>query len=181
MSKVIFDPYRQIVTMREMLLFGIRLCDMVEKGEVDKSLFNNVVTIDNLKITPAWESHNISNLTKNLRLCVLGTSYLVIDEALDCVYGGKPDVYSDSDVDALRAIIFMLRCAIAHGVMIPRWKAKGIYCRKFRINEIDYEIDMTQLDGKVLKHRDYGALGGIVKLIEYTLQLLKRHGYGNQP
>jgi len=174
MKKSILEPYYQITTIKETLLFTLRLCDMLKKGEIDKNTLNQSVIIDNLRISPDWKSDIISDLVVNLRLSVLGTCFIVIDEALNGVFGEKPKKYADNDIDALRAIIYMLRCAIAHSPMAPRWQAKGEYRRKFRINEIDYEIDATQLDGKIVKHGDYGALAGVATLINYVLEVLKR-------
>ena len=74
------------------------------------------------------------------------------------MFGQRPDNYSDNDLDSLRAIVYMLRNAIAHGAMTPRWQAKGVFCRKFRINEIGYELDATRLDGHaktVIKRRQF--------------------------
>jgi len=167
--------------MREMLIFGLRICDALSKSEIDETIINQSAMIDGIKINPTWNSENISDLTKNMRLCILGTCFIVLDEALDDVFGEKPKSYTDSDIDSLRAIIFMLRCAIAHGPMTPRWQAKGIYNGVFRIKEIDYKIDTTRLDGEIVKHGDYGALPGTFKLIGYTLTILKRYRDRNQP
>jgi hypothetical protein len=56
-----------------------------------------------------------------------------------------------------------------------------VYCRKFRINEINYELDATNLDGRIVKHGDYGALAGAFVLIEYAKSVIKKHLERNQP
>ena len=175
MNKSIFDPYYRVITIKEMLIFTLRLCNMLEKGDIDKNILNQSVTIDNIRISGAWEPKSMSNFAANMRLCMLGTCFIVMDEALDNVFGKKPEDYADNDTDALRAIVYMLRCATAHGPTAPRWQASGIYNRIFRINEIGYKIDATQLDGKIVKHGDYGALKGVITLLDYTLEVLKRH------
>ena len=179
-DKSIFNPYNRITTIKDMLIFGLCLCDLLAKQKIDEATICQTVLIDNIKISPKWNTKNISDLTKNLRLCVLGNCFIVIDEALVAEFGKRPDSYSDNDLDSLRAIIYMLRCTIAHGAMTPRWQATGVYCRKFRINEINYELDATNLDGKIVKHGDYGALAGVFVLIEYARIVIKRHLEGNQ-
>src|SRR4030042_768220 len=121
MKNLIFEPYNQITTVMGTLVFTFRLCDMLEKGEIDNITLNQKVIIDGIKIIPDWTPNKISNLVLDIRLSILGMCFIVLDEALNNVYGEKPKKYSDNDIDALRAIIYMLRCAIAHGPVAPRW------------------------------------------------------------
>lgn len=177
----IFEPYYQITTARELMLFTFRICDMLKNGEIDEKLFNKKVIIDNvLKIDCQWKSSFYSDFAHNLKLCVIGNCFIVIDEALNGIFGDKPKNYLDNDIDALRAIIYMLRCAISHGPVAPRWEAKDKYCRNFKIKEIGYELDVKKLNGQILKHRDYGGLKGAISLIDYSLTIVKRHSSDKQ-
>ena len=172
----IFEPEYQITTAKELLLFTLRICDMFEKGEIEESKLNQTVLVNNvLRIECNWPSDLSKKLAQNLRLCVEGNCFIVIDEALNGIFGNKPEQYSDNDIDSLRAIIYMLRCAIAHGPTAPSWKVNRKYCRIFKIKEIDYELRLDGLDGKTVKHTDYGGLKGAMSLINYSLEIVRRH------
>lgn len=172
----IFEPEYQITTAKELLLFALRICDMFEKGEIEESKLNQTILVNNvLRIECKWPSDVSKKLSQNLRLCVLGNCFIIIDEALDDIFGKKPEQYSDNDIDALRAIIYMLRCAIAHGPTAPTWKLNRKYCRRFKIQEIDYELPLDVLNGKIVKHSDYGGLKGSMSLINYSLEIVRRH------
>ena len=149
---------------------------MLDKGEISENEINKTVVVNNvLRIQCNWNSHTLTDFAHNLRLCVLGNCFVVIDEALNRIFGDKPKSYSDTDIDALRAIIYMLRCAVAHGPTSPLWEVRGKYRRKFVIREIGFELDATSLDGEILKHTDYGGLKGIACLINYSLDVARRY------
>lgn len=172
----IFEPEYQITTAKELLLFTLLICNMFEKGEIEESKLNQTILVNNvLRIECKWPSDVSKKLAQNLRLSVLGNCFIVIDEALNGIFGKKPKKYSDNDIDSLRAIIYMLRCAIAHGPTAPSWKVKREYCRRFKIEEIDYELQLEGLDGKTVEHSDYGGLKGAMSLINYSLEIVRRH------
>ncbi len=171
----IFEPLYQITTAKELLLFTIRIRDLFKKGEIEESKFSQTIVFDGLRIQGAWKSNDVNDLSHNLLLCALGSCFVVIDEALNGIFGDKPNEYSDSDIDALRAIIYMFRCAISHGPTAPRWKAEGKYRRNFEIREIDYQLNIGELNGKYFKHVQYGGLPGVGSLINYSLEIAKRH------
>jgi hypothetical protein len=176
----IYEPYYRITTAKELLLLTLRICNMLEKGEISENKLNKTILVDNtLRIECNWEPHTLPRLAKNLRLCVAGNCFISIDEALDGILGEKPKEYLDTDIDALRAIIYMLRCAIAHNPATPIWKVKDTYRRNFRINEIGYELKIKDLDGRPLKHSHYGGLSGIISLIDYSLKVAKKYTKGS--
>ena len=143
----IFEPFYQITTAKELLLFTIRIRDLFKKREIEESKFSQTIVFDGLRIHGAWKSNDLDNISHNLLLCALGHCFVVIDEALNGIFGDKPNEYSDSDIDALRAIIYMLRCAISHGPTAPHWKAEGKYRRNFEIRGIGYQLNIGKLNG----------------------------------
>jgi len=172
----IYEPYYKITTAKELLLFTLRICDMLEKGEIDENKLNRTILVDNiLRIECNWKPHTFTTLAINLRLCVMGNCFIIIDEALNGIFGDKPEQYLDTDTDALRAIIYMLRCAVAHSPTAPVWEVKGRYRRNFRIDEIGYELRVKDLDGKPFKHNHYGGLAGVMSLINYSLEIVKKY------
>jgi hypothetical protein len=154
---------------------------MLETGEIEESRLNKTIIVNNiLRIDCNWKSRTFIDFATNLRLCVLGNCFIVIDEALDGIFGDKPQNYLDTDIDALRAIIYMLRCAIAHNPTAPVWRVKGIYDNDFRIAEIGYELKAKQIDGKPVNHNHYGGLKGATSLINYSLKVVReKQGVSN--
>lgn len=176
----ISEPYYQVTTAKELLLFTLRICDMLEKGEIVENELNKTIIVNNiLRIDCNWKSHTFTDFATNLKLCVMGNCFIVIDEALNGIFGDRPQNYSDTDIDALRAIIYMLRCAVAHNPTAPVWNAKGVYCRDFRIAEIRYELRVKQLNNIPVNHSHYGGLKGVISLIDYSLKTVKE--YGSKP
>ncbi len=176
----IYEPIYQITTVRELLLFTLRICDMLKKGEIEENKLNQNIVVDNIvKIECNWKSENYTDFANNLRLCVLGNCFVVIDEALNRIFGDKPEKFSNNDIDALRAIIYMLRCAISHGPTAPRWKAEGKYCKNFKIEEIGYELKVKELNGQYIQHGQYGGIAGAISLINYSLEIARRYSSSN--
>lgn len=173
----IYKPYYKITTTKELLLFTLRICNMLETGEIEENRLNKIIIVNNiLRINCNWKPHTFIGFAHNLKLCVEGNCFIVIDEALDAIFGTKPQNYSDTDIDSLRAIIYMLRCAIAHNPCAPIWSAKGAYDKNFKIEEIGYELKAKQLDGKPVKHVHYDGLKGVMALIDYSLKVVKEYG-----
>jgi hypothetical protein len=171
---IVPEPKQRIQVARNLLIFGLFVADIVLYDSFDTGLLKKVRTFENLNITPNWDDKDIVANTKNLSLCVLGNCFLVVDEALDEVFGKKPQKYADTDLDSLRIIIYMLRCAIAHGATAPRWKAQEQFKRIIRINDISYQLDARHIDGKLLEHKDFGRLDGALRLIDYSCSVIDR-------
>ena len=103
--------------------------------------------------------------------CAIGASALVLDEAWQII-GYKPDATSEHDVIKLRTLVYMVRCAYAHGISEPKWQAREPYKGKFEFELPStgaISVDGAQLDGKVLNlDADLGSSGlaGYCKWIE---------------
>ena len=143
-------------TARNLLLFTLCLCDGIAKGKIPYALFQGTLDIvasdkNIFKTQSQWKPEHIDALTENLKISVLGVVFLVLDQELDSVFKDKPDKYSNSDLDALRAIIFMLRCAYSHTTKNPRWNVTSdIYKNVFKIDAIDFEMDFSNLNGELI-------------------------------
>ena len=86
----IYEPYYQITTAKELLLFTLRICDMFKKGEISEEKFNKTIDVNNiLRIACNWKSNTFADFATNLRLCVLGNCFIVIDEALNGVFDDR--------------------------------------------------------------------------------------------
>jgi hypothetical protein len=162
-------------TARNLWLFTLYLCNGIVKGKINYTLFQEQLDIEAsgkriYKIYPQWQPEHIELLKDNLQSSVLGTVFLVLDQQLDRICGKKPKQYNDSDLDALRAIIFMLRCAFAHATTNPRWRITNKqYKRLFCINTMDLEIDFSSLDGELIS-LDWAEL---CDLMNYAVDTIK--------
>jgi len=169
------NPKARICAARNLLMFGLCISDIIMHDKFDIGLLQKVRRFQNIEFIPTWDARTLLAQPKNLNMCVLGNCFLAVDEALEDVFGRKPSTFADTDLDSLRAIVYMLRCAIAHGTTAPRWNAQGQFRRVFRINEIGYEFDARNIHNKLIQHKDYGRLKGALSLIDYAEKLIDRH------
>ena len=76
-------------------------------------------------------------------------SVLVLDKAFEiaCI---KPDPEAADNFVRLRTLVYMLRCAHAHGPADPRWEARGKYARTLRIDldDVAVSLDLAALNGQ---------------------------------
>lgn len=137
-------------------VFSLYVQAGIKRGAIPRCAFNKELTVktngkkDVVIRPPKHEAVDIDGIADNLRVITMGTCFIAFDEALDQVFGKKPETYSDSDIDSLRAIIYMMRCAFAHTPASPKWCIKTKNRRIFSIKEINFVIDFSQLNGKRL-------------------------------
>jgi hypothetical protein len=81
-------------------------------------------------------------------------SVLVLDKAFE-VAGIKADPEASDNTVRLRTLVYMLRCAQAHGPADPRWEVRGKYIRTLAVD----------LDGKVVL-LDLAALNGQLFIVD---------------
>ncbi len=173
-------PLMQVRTAKSLWLLTLYICNGIEKGKIPHELFSETLKLTSggkeiVTIHPIWKEGVLDDLTHNLKQGVVGICCVAFDSALDEVLGAKPQQYSDSDIDALRAIIYMIRCAFAHEPTSPKWLVKQKYRRAFRINEIGLEADFSKLNGQVASHDHYGGWGGLFKLFDYCEKVVIEH------
>ena len=106
-------------------------------------------------------------------LIAFSASVFVMDEAFQAA-GMKPDPDAAGNDGQLRTLIFMVRCAYAHGLGTPRWEVRGKYCRTLNVNlgSAAISLDLRTLHGQDF---DVGQLGGYAnwyRIREAALRLL---------
>jgi hypothetical protein len=72
-------------------------------------------------------------------LLAFSASVVVLDKGFEAV-GIKPDADASDNVGRLRTLIYMLRCAQAHGIADPCWEARGKFARRITV-----DLDGTQI------------------------------------
>jgi hypothetical protein len=149
--------------------------DGIEKGLIPVSVFNRNLNINldgqSWSIKPlAISVKGLVGIAGNLNNIMLGTCFIAIDEAFNTVFGPKPRSL-ENDLNSLRAIIFMIRCAFAHNPTTPTWEIKKLkYQRVLSVKEIGYTLDFTSLNGKIFRENRCD----LNRLIKHCLTLLQK-------
>lgn len=146
------------------LEFSIRLLSYCELGKVDAKDFDT----DHLVQLPEGNLHFKSghfgdpdNILRAANVSVLlafsGTAIL-LDKAFELA-GLKPNPKSEDDASKLRALVFMVRCAHAHGLADPRWEVRGDFRRPIALELEGRKIllDLTKLHGQTLHIEQLGG------------------------
>jgi hypothetical protein len=82
-------------------------------------------------------------------LLAFSASALVLDKGFE-VIGIKPDPEATDNIGRLRALIYMVRCAQAHGIADPRWEARGRFAGAITV-DLDgtlIKLDLQTLNGE---------------------------------
>lgn len=109
---------------------------------------------------------------RNLLQSALGTLLITIDEAADEIWGSKNSKAVD-DLGKARNILYMLRCAYAHGPVEPKWVIKKVYQEQIQLNlpgEIAINFRADLLNGQPFVLDDIGGLEGLVALIQFIVE-----------
>ena len=91
-------------------------------------------------------------------LLAFSASVLVLEQGFDAI-GITPDPEASDNAGKLRALIYMVRCAQAHGIADPHWEARGKFARPITVDLAGAQIslDLRALHGQRF-HAD--QLGG---------------------
>jgi hypothetical protein len=146
------------------LEFAIKLLSFCELGNIKPSDFDtdHIVFLENERLNfHRGKFNDPDSIVKAAGTGVLiafSASVLVLDEAFQAA-GMKPDPDASGNDGQLRILIFMVRCAYAHGLGTPRWEVRGKYRRALSVNlgSAAISLDLSTLHGQDF---DVGQLGG---------------------
>ena len=146
------------------LEFAIKLLSYCEAGHIKPNEFDtdHLITLQDGDIhLPSGYFSDPDNILKAVSIGVLiafSTPALVLDKAFE-IAGIVADPQSNDPVVRLRTLIYMVRCAQAHGVANPQWEVRGKYRTVLTvdINGKSTALDLSSLDGKPF---DIGVIGG---------------------
>lgn len=162
------------------LEFSIKLMCYSELGHIDLAKFDTDVTIildnDNIGFpTGNFQSAKDIILASQINVGVcFGLSAIVLDAAFASVgIKGKPE--SRDQMDELRTLVYMVRCAFAHNIAYPRWEARGPYSRKieFYLDQVPLLIDLEHLNGQDFEYSHIGGFANWYKIRDLSLQWIK--------
>jgi hypothetical protein len=146
------------------LEFAIKLLSYSENGEIVAGKFDSDHTVildgGNIRLPTGYfsTSDNIIRAANVYVSLASGATALVLDKAFE-VAGVKQNFASDDIIGKIRILIYMVRCAYAHGIADPCWAIKAKY---HRILQIEFDDVSISLDLKCLHDQrfDFEQIGG---------------------
>jgi hypothetical protein len=146
------------------LEFTIKLLSFCELGNINPREFDthHIVMLGGGNLNfPAGQFSDADSLIRAASISVLlafSASVLVLDKGFE-VIGINPDPEATDNIIRMRTLIYMVRCAQAHGIADPRWNAYGRFARTITI---DLDGTPTPLDLRALNGERFhiDQLGG---------------------
>ena len=150
--------------------FAIKLLSYCELGNINPPEFDTeqVVLLEcgDLRFPSGnfARQEDIVNAAGVTAASALGNSALTLDKAWE-VAGIGHDPASQDNTVKLRTLVFMIRCAYAHGIADPKWQVHGKYRRVLDVDLPDgpLSLDLRELDRQVF---DFEVLGGHTRWFE---------------
>ena len=192
---VVETPLQAIRSAVELFVFSCFVNDAIGTNRITLNTFNQQTKLEDdgkgLVIKHRFTDEHLRADGRNLVLMAIASTALATDNAMDIVCGDKnPD--DTTDLGSARAILYQIRCAFAHDLLVPIWKPKSKYMHTYRVTvnvarESDtttprtIELDMSFLGGKHLSIADFGNFGGYMALLEYCFQKVQSDSKGKMP
>jgi hypothetical protein len=144
--------------------FSTKLLSLCELGRISPSDFDtdHIVRLDEGTLHfPSGHFTNPENITIAASIAVslaFGASALALNTVLDLA-GIQSDPKSRASIERIRALVYMIRCAYAHGIADPRWEARGEYACMLVVEHegLSLRVDLGALHGQRF---DFAQIGG---------------------
>jgi hypothetical protein len=146
------------------LEFAIKLLSYCELGHITPADFDSDHVVDlgteRLHFPPGKfnDEDSLIRAASTHVLIAFSASVLALDDVFSAA-GIKKRPEGTSNDEQLRTLVYMARCAVAHGIADPRWEARGPYGRVLTVTlgATITPLDLSQLNGQPF---DVGQLGG---------------------
>ncbi len=161
------------------LEFTIKLLSFCELGNIKPSDFDtdHIVLLGNERLNfPRGKFNDLESIEKAAGTSVLiafSATALVLDEAFQAA-GMKPNLDVVGNDGQLRALIYMVRCAYAHGIGTPRWEVREKYRRTLSVylGSTTISIDLRTLHGQDFVIDQLGGYANWYRIRDAALGLL---------
>lgn len=158
------DALEDIRVAFKQLEFAIKLLSYCELGKLLPSDFDtdHLVELEegNLHFPPGYfsEPDNIYRAALIGVPLALGATAIVLDQALNLEKSQSQQGEID-EVSELRTLVFMVRCAYAHGIAEPRWEVRKKHRRIIsqNINGRTISVDLSEMHCQPF---EVSAIGG---------------------
>lgn len=105
----------------------------------------------------------------------LGCYFIALNQAFEKSFG-KVDMkrIGNQPYDALRALIYMCRCAFAHDILQPHWNVKKDFRKMLAVNfdRVSINIDFSNYDKRKFDINDIGGYKSIIQIHKSAEKLL---------
>ncbi len=173
------DALEDVEIAFRQLEFAIKLLSFCELGNITPSDFDtdHIVFLGRETLNfPSGKFSDPESIIKAAGTSVLiafSASVLVLDDAFHAA-GIKPDPDAVEDDGQLRTLIYMARCAYAHGIATPRWEVRGKYCRTLSVNlgSTTMPLDLRTLHGQDFVVDQLGGYANWYRIHDAALRLL---------
>ncbi len=162
---------------------AIRVHGAIRTGEIPLKAFRKGYVLDSGGEQHVRPKDNLSKEAlledaQNLQVIALGMSAMVVDDALNSVFGRKiPE--DKSEIGKARRLVYMIRCAFAHSPVIPVWNIKAKYRNNTKITLVSgrvIQIALEALDGKAVSASDLGGIDSYMNLVQFCRDALESTG-----
>ena len=179
-------PKDRIFWALQQFIFTLRLQGLCKDGNIASELFTPekmVRTWDGQQIRiNEWNNlskDSLITVAKNNTLLALGGSVIVVDEALTIAHSPQRQSgafdewkYTPTDLNALREVIYLIRCAYAHHMIDVHWNiSNGRKSAIYKIKTpdgIQVEFDARDKNKTKLHPDHFGGLAGYFALVNFA-------------
>lgn len=177
------DALEDVRLAKLQLEFSIKLLSYCELDKMDPQEFDTdhlILLKEENILFPKGHFSDQDDIIRAASVSVslaFAASALALDKAYE-VAGIKPAPLSEDNLIKLRTLVYMVRCAYAHGIAEPKWKVKDKYRKLFSI-ELDGEtikIDFRErdLDGKNFAYEQIGGHRMWLRILDESLSVLRK-------
>jgi hypothetical protein len=177
------DWHKLLKTAEEDVLIAQSMVEAIASGTIVPSMLSPQVTIEDV---PGGKTVSVSrdgpilqedlkSWARNVQLSLLSNWILIVDQALKAKHGKDPLQDTDLDRQAVRCVIYQMRCAVAHSSYAPRWQVNKGYQRSFTLSNLisgSITLNFSQLNGQPFKPSQLGGWYKVFELLKYAQRLL---------
>lgn len=164
-------PVKAVQCAFSSMILAKKLSNYIEYEKIELELLNKPIrVIDRERVytfAKEWDSKGVKATAKNIEIATEQSLVIIVDCAMDVVFGRKPIINFEDDIGAARATVYMLRCAFAHSIYNPIWQVTRHYRHVCEVKEIGLKVDLTELDGKESHPNQLGGWGGFLSLMTF--------------
>lgn len=119
----------------------------------------------------------ISSTHQNTFVTALNACFIACNSGLEKTFGKSKKIGNPSNnIEALRAVIFSIRCAPAHDFATPQWFITDPYYKKswdiLLVNGDKITVDLSDKDGTYVHTDHFGGLANTLLLFETVKSVL---------
>jgi hypothetical protein len=173
------DWHKLLKTVEEDFLIAQSMAEAIDSGTIVPSMFSTQVTIGDVQAGKAVSvlrdrpilQEELKCWARNVRLSLLSSWILMANQALKEKYSNLPWQDKDPDRQAVRCVIFQMRCAFVHSSYDPWWKVSTRYQKSFTFSNLPsgpITLNFAQLNGQQFKPSQLGEWYKVIELLRYA-------------